>query len=91
MSCLLIPTRFNPQEFNGDPLFNPIDAGPYLPGITVKRSIVNGSSFWNDWAKYPFSTTDRAQSPLCARVLALAHRSGKAWNESGFSNAELDV
>lgn len=59
-------------------------------GIKVKRTILPGSTFWNDWAKYPFSSTDWNQRPLGVQVLALAYRSGEAWNESGFANAEFD-
>ena len=60
-------------------------------GINVTRTILPGSTFWNDWAKYPFSTTDWAQRPLGVQVLALAYRSGEAWNESAFSNEEFDT
>jgi peptide/nickel transport system substrate-binding protein len=60
-------------------------------GIPVKRTILPGSTFWNDWAKYPFSTTDWAQRPLGVQVLALAYRSGEPWNESAFANAEFDA
>lgn len=59
-------------------------------GISVKRTILPGSTFWNDWLKYPLSSTDWAQRPLGVQVLALAYRSGEAWNESAFSNAEFD-
>ncbi|MBM1813781.1 ABC transporter substrate-binding protein [Pseudosulfitobacter pseudonitzschiae] len=59
-------------------------------GINVKRTILPGSTFWNDWLKYPLSTTDWAQRPLGVQVLALAYRSGEAWNETAFSNAEFD-
>ncbi|MEL7274513.1 MAG: ABC transporter substrate-binding protein [Pseudomonadota bacterium] len=60
-------------------------------GIKVKRTVLPGSTFWNDWAKYPFSTTDWAQRPLGVQVLALAYRSGEAWNESAFANTEFDT
>ena len=60
-------------------------------GISVTRSILPGSTFWNDWTKYPFSATDWAQRPLGVQVLALAFRSGEPWNETGFSNAEFDA
>ncbi len=60
-------------------------------GIKVKRTVLPGSTFWNDWVNYPFSTTDWAQRPLGVQVLALAYRSGEAWNETGFSNAEFDA
>tara|TARA_R110000764_G_scaffold9998_9_gene31310 strand:- start:7941 stop:9581 length:1641 start_codon:yes stop_codon:yes gene_type:complete len=59
-------------------------------GINVKRTILPGSTFWNDWLKYPLSTTDWAQRPLGVQVLALAYRSGEAWNETAFSNEEFD-
>lgn len=60
-------------------------------GFNVKRTILPGSTFWNDWAKYPYSTTDWAQRPLGVQVLALAYRSGEAWNESAFSNEAFDA
>ena len=59
-------------------------------GIKVKRTILPGSTFWNDWVKYPFSSTNWNMRPLGVQVLALAYRSGEAWNESGFNNAEFD-
>ena len=60
-------------------------------GIKVKRTILPGSTFWNDWAKYPFSSTNWNQRPLGVQVLALAYRTGEAWNEAGFANAEFDA
>lgn len=60
-------------------------------GIAVKRTVLPGSTFWNDWAQYPLSSTDWAQRPLGVQVLALAYRSGEAWNESAFANAEFDT
>ena len=59
-------------------------------GIKVKRTVLPGSTFWNDWAKYPFSSTNWNMRPLGVQVLGLAYRSGEAWNESGFANAEFD-
>ncbi|AUQ50173.1 putative transport system, extracellular solute binding protein [Phaeobacter inhibens] len=59
-------------------------------GIKVKRTILPGSTFWNDWAKYPFSSTNWNHRPLGTQVLGLAYRSGEAWNEAGFANAEFD-
>ncbi|MFA8384136.1 MAG: ABC transporter substrate-binding protein [Pelagibaca sp.] len=59
-------------------------------GIPIRRTVLPGSTFWNDWAKYPFSATDWAQRPLGVQVLALAYRSGGTWNESAFSNSEFD-
>ena len=59
-------------------------------GIKVKRSIVPGASFWNDWAKFPFSSTNWNMRPLGVQILALAYRSGEAWNETGFESSEFD-
>lgn len=59
-------------------------------GIKVKRTIIPGSTFWNDWTKYPFSTTDWNGRPLGVQVLALAYRTGEAWNESGYANPKFD-
>lgn len=60
-------------------------------GIKVKRTILPGATFWNDWAKYPFSTTDWNMRPLGVQVLALAYRSGEAWNESAHANPAFDA
>ncbi|GGA24242.1 ABC transporter substrate-binding protein [Neptunicoccus cionae] len=60
-------------------------------GIKIKRTVLPGSTFWNDWAKYPFSTTNWNQRPLGIQVLALAFRSGEAWNESAYANPEFDA
>ena len=59
-------------------------------GLKVKRTILPGNTFWNDWAKYPFSSTNWNQRPLGVQVLALAYRSGEAWNETGMSHPEFD-
>ena len=60
-------------------------------GINIKRTILPGSTFWNDWTKYPFSATEWNMRPLGVQVLALAYRSGVAWNETAFNNAEFDA
>lgn len=59
-------------------------------GFNVKRTVLPGSTFWNDWVNYPFSSTNWNHRPLGTQVLALAYRTGEAWNESGFANAEFD-
>jgi peptide/nickel transport system substrate-binding protein len=59
-------------------------------GFKVKRTVLPGSTFWNDWTKYPFSLTVWSMRPLGVQVLALAYRSGEAWNESAFSSKEFD-
>ncbi|MGJ8615403.1 MAG: ABC transporter substrate-binding protein [Sulfitobacter sp.] len=60
-------------------------------GIPVKRTILPGSTFWNDWTKYPFSSTNWNARPLGVQIWALAYRSGEAWNEFGWSNADFDA
>jgi peptide/nickel transport system substrate-binding protein len=59
-------------------------------GINVTRTVLPGSTFWNDWAKYPFSSTNWNHRPLGIQVYALAYKSGTAWNEFGFANEEFD-
>ena len=59
-------------------------------GISVKRTVLPGSTFWNDWVKYPFSSTNWNHRPLGVQILGLAYRSGEAWNEAGFNNQEFD-
>lgn len=59
-------------------------------GINVRRTVMPGATFWNDWTKYPFSATEWNMRPLGVQVLALAYRTGEAWNETAFSNEEFD-
>jgi peptide/nickel transport system substrate-binding protein len=59
-------------------------------GIKVKRTILPGSTFWNDWANYPYSSTNWNHRPLGTQVLGLAYRTGEAWNEFAWSNTEFD-
>ncbi len=60
-------------------------------GIKVKRTVLPGSTFWNDWTKYPFSMTNWNMRPLGVQVLALGYRTGEAWNETAWSNPEWDA
>ncbi len=60
-------------------------------GINVRRTILPGATFWNDWTAYPWSATEWLMRPLGVQVLALAYRTGEAWNESAFSNEEFDT
>ena len=59
-------------------------------GIKVKRTVLPGSTFWNDWTKYPYSMTVWYMRPLGVQSLALAYRTGEAWNETGYSNPDFD-
>ncbi|MCW8842196.1 MAG: ABC transporter substrate-binding protein, partial [Rhodobacteraceae bacterium] len=60
-------------------------------GFKVKRTILPGSTFWNDWTKYAFSSTNWNHRPLGVQIWALAYRSGEAWNEFGYANPEFDA
>jgi len=60
-------------------------------GIKIKRTVLPGSTFWNDWTKYPFSSTEWNMRPLGVQVLALAYRSGEAWNETAMANPDFDA
>ena len=60
-------------------------------GIKIKRTVLPGSTFWNDWLKYPFSATEWNMRPLGVQILSLAYRTGEAWNEAAFSNEEFDT
>jgi peptide/nickel transport system substrate-binding protein len=59
-------------------------------GFQIKRTILPGSTFWNDWTKYPYSITNWNMRPLGVQVLGLAYRSGEAWNESAHNNPKFD-
>jgi peptide/nickel transport system substrate-binding protein len=59
-------------------------------GIKVKRTIIPGSSFWNNWLQYPYSTTSWNQRPLGVQIYALAYKGGVAWNETAHNNPEFD-
>jgi peptide/nickel transport system substrate-binding protein len=59
-------------------------------GIKVKRTVLPGSTFWNNWTKYPYSTTNWNMRPLGVQVLSLGYTTGAAWNESAYSNPEFD-
>ena len=60
-------------------------------GFKVKRTVLPGSTFWNDWTKYPYSSTNWNHRPLGVQILALAYRTGEAWNETAYSNPDFDA
>ncbi|HMQ92446.1 MAG TPA: ABC transporter substrate-binding protein [Amaricoccus sp.] len=60
-------------------------------GLNVKRTVLPGNTFWNNWTGYPFSATEWNMRPLGVQVYALAYRSGEPWNETGFSNPDFDA
>jgi peptide/nickel transport system substrate-binding protein len=59
-------------------------------GIKIKRTVAPSSTFWNDWDKYPFSTTIWNHRPLAVQTYALAYVSAGTWNETAVENPELD-
>ncbi|NTT85155.1 ABC transporter substrate-binding protein [Tabrizicola fusiformis] len=60
-------------------------------GATVKRTVMPGSTFWNDWQKYPFSSTTWNHRPLAVQNMSLAYTSTGSWNETGMANADFDA
>ena len=60
-------------------------------GMNVKRTVLPGNTFWNDWNKYPFSSTDWGHRPLGVQVLTLAYKTGVAWIETGLASSEFDT
>lgn len=60
-------------------------------GATVKRTVMPGSTFWNDWQKYPFSSTTWNHRPLAVQNMSYAYTSTGSWNETGMANAEFDA
>ncbi len=59
-------------------------------GMKVKRTVLPGNTFWNNWLGYPFSSTEWNMRPLGVQTYALAYRTGVPWNETGFSDPEFD-
>ena len=60
-------------------------------GFKVKRTVLPGSTFWNDWTKYPYSMTIWYMRPLGVQCLTLGYMTGGAWNETGYSNPDFDA
>ncbi|MBA8909870.1 MULTISPECIES: ABC transporter substrate-binding protein [Aminobacter] len=59
-------------------------------GFKVNRTVLPGSTFWNDWTKYPYSLTNWAMRPLAVQVLSLAYKSDGTWNETAFADKTFD-
>ncbi len=60
-------------------------------GANVKRTVKPGSTFWNDWQKYPFSSTTWNHRPLAVQNMSLAYTSTGSWNETGMANPDFDA
>lgn len=59
-------------------------------GIRTKINVMPSAQYWENWTKVPFGFTTWAHRPLGTMILALAYRTGAAWNEANWSNAEFD-
>ena len=59
-------------------------------GIRAKINVLPSNKFWEVWDKVPFGFTVWTHRPLGFMVLALAYRTGVPWNESAYSNANVD-
>jgi len=60
-------------------------------GLNIKHTVMPGSTFWNDWQKYPFSSTTWNHRPLAVQNMSLAYTSNGSWNETGMANPEFDA
>ena len=60
-------------------------------GVNVKRTVMPGSTFWNDWQKYPFSSTTWNHRPLAVQNMSLAYTTTGSWNETGMANKDFDA
>ncbi|GGL77627.1 ABC transporter substrate-binding protein [Wenxinia marina] len=60
-------------------------------GVNITRTVLPGSTFWNDWLTYPFSATEWNMRPLGVQIMNLAYKSGVAWNETAYSNPDFDA
>ena len=60
-------------------------------GIKVRRTLMTGPDYWARWTRFPFAATDWNMRPLGVQALALAYRSGAAWNETAWSDPECDA
>jgi peptide/nickel transport system substrate-binding protein len=60
-------------------------------GVNIKRTILPGSTFWNDWQKYPFSGTTWNHRPLAVQNMSLAYTSSGSWNETAMASPDFDA
>ena len=59
-------------------------------GITIELAMMPESMYWDQWMNVDFGITSWTHRPLATMTLALAYRTGVAWNETHWSNAEFD-
>lgn len=59
-------------------------------GINIELNMMPSSMYWEQWMEVDFGITSWTHRPLGVMVLALAYKSGVAWNETHWSNEEFD-
>lgn len=59
-------------------------------GINIAVKPMPGAQYWDVWTKVPLGITIWFHRPLAVMLLGLAYRTGVPWNESGYSNKQLD-
>jgi peptide/nickel transport system substrate-binding protein len=59
-------------------------------GANIKLNVMPGAEYWDVWTKVPFGATIWYHRPLGSMLIALGYRTGVPWNESSYSNKELD-
>lgn len=60
-------------------------------GFNAEQIILPASTFWNDWAGYPLSSTAWNGRVLGVEIYNLAYRTGVPWNEAAYSNPDFDA
>ncbi|MEX5728227.1 peptide/nickel transport system substrate-binding protein [Rhodovulum iodosum] len=60
-------------------------------GFQVNRTVLPGSTFWNNWTKYPFSSTNWGHRETGIQSMNLAYHSNATWNEAGFRSEAFDA
>ncbi len=60
-------------------------------GVTVNIDVMPSAAYWEVWTDVPFGLTAWTHRPLAIMLLPLAYRSGVPWNESKWSNEEMDA
>lgn len=60
-------------------------------GFKVGRKVLGEAEFWDGWKDHTFSLTTWLHRPLAVQTVTLAYMSNSHWNETGYSNAELDA
>ena len=59
--------------------------------MNIKHTVMPGSTFWNDWQKYPFSSTTWNHRPLAVQNMSLAYTTTGSWNETAMANPDFDA